>query len=250
MHQRGEWQTTQLGNGLVRLGESELRLSIPSGSSRHYHDAQISDYSAGSLDFRHRPPLRLTVRARAEGTIRGTAGFGFWNHPFVPGERGFRLPRAVWFFFASLPNNIRLAQGIAGHGWKAAVLDAQRWQFYALLPVAPLGFLLMRSRALYRCLWPVGQAAIGAGEAALDADLLDDFHSYTIDWLEDRAVFSVDGRAVLEADKVTGKALGFIAWVDNQYAIVTPQGNFGWGLLDVPQAQALVLRDLEILTLA
>ncbi len=244
--QGDEWQTTELGNGLVRLGGGEVRLSIPSGSSRHYHDAQVSDYSTGALDFRHRPPLRLSVRARAAGTIRGTAGFGFWNHLFVPGERGFRLPRTIWFFFASPPNNIRLAQGVAGHGWKAAVLDAQRWQFYALLPLAPLGFLLMRSKALYRSLWPVGQAAIGAGEAALDAALLGDFHSYTIDWLRDGAVFSVDGQAVFKADKVTGKALGFIAWVDNQYAIVTPQGNFGRGLLDVPQAQTLILQDLDI----
>ena len=249
MHQGDEWQTTQLGNGRAQLRENELRLSIPSGSSHHYHDAQVSDYSPRCLDFRNRPPARLTVRARAEGTIRGTAGFGFWNHIFVPGERGFRIPQALWFFFASPPNNICLAPGLAGHGWKAAVFDARRWQFYVLLPLAPLGFLLMRSKAFYRALWPVGQHAIGVCEAALDSSLLDDFHSYTIDWLPDGARFSVDGQAVLKTNRAPGKALGFIAWVDNQYAVVTPQGNFGRGLLDVPQAQSLILQDLDISSL-
>lgn len=249
MHQKDEWQPTQLGNGLARLRENELRLSIPSGTSCRYHDAQVSDYSPRFLDFRNRPPVRLTVRARAEGTIRGTAGFGFWNHIFVPGERGFRIPRAIWFFFASPPSNICLAQELAGHGWKAAVFDAQRWQFYALLPLAPLGFLLMRSRTFYRALWPVGQHAIGVREAALDSSLLDDFHSYAIDWLPDGALFSVDGQAVLKTDQAPGESLGFIAWIDNQYAVVTPQGNFGRGLLDVPKPQSLILQDLDISSL-
>ena len=246
MHRGDEWQTAEVGNGRVRLGEDEIRLSIPFGSSREYHDAQVSDYCQRSLDFHYRPPLRLTVRARAEGPIRGTAGFGFWNHPFVPGQRGFRLPQAVWFFFASRPSRICLAAGVSGHGWKAAVFDARRWRFYALLPWAPLGFLLMRNKTLHRFLWPIGQDAIGVGEAALDGSLLDDFHSYAIDWRRDGAVFSVDGRVALQTDKAPGKALGFIAWVDNQYAVATPQGNFGRGLLDVPRAQSLILRDLDI----
>lgn len=246
MHQRDEWQTTQLGNGLVQHRKNELRLSIPSGSSHHYHDAQVSDYSARFLDFHNRPPLRLTVKARAEGTVRGTAGFGFWNHSFVPGERGFRIPQALWFFFASPPSDISLAQGLAGHGWKAAVFDARRWRFYALLPLAPLGFLLMRSKTLYRALWPVGQHAIGLCETALDSSLLDDFHSYAIDWLPNATLFSVDGQTVLKTNHAPGEALGFIAWIDNQYAVVTPQGNFGRGLLDVPKPQSLILRDLDI----
>ena len=241
-----EWQITQLGNGSVHRQKNGLCLLIPGDSSRQYHDAQISDYSATALDFRHRPPLRLTVKARTRGTIRGTAGFGFWNHAFVPGERGFRLPQALWFFYASPPNNIRLAQGIPGYGWKAAVLNARRWQFYALLPLAPLAFLLMRSQRLYRALWHIGQNALGVDEAVLDAALLDDFHSYTLDWHQDGAVFSVDGQTALQTDRVAGGALGFIAWVDNQYAIVKPQGNFRRGLLEVPQAQSLILQDLDI----
>lgn len=243
------WTTTQLGNGIVQSQGDDLWLTVPSGSSDTYHDAQISDYDPHIRHFQNRPPLRLTITARGEGDIQGTAGFGFWNHMFVPNEKGFRIPQAVWFFFGSPPNNIALAQGVPGHGWKAATFDAQSLAFYGLLPLAPLGFLLMRNPTLYRHLWKVGQRAIGVSEVALDTELLADFHTYTIDWKPDGAIFAVDGEVVMQADAVPTKPLGFIAWVDNQYAIVTPQGNFGWGLLDVPQAQSLIFKQIEIIRL-
>lgn len=240
------WTTTQLGQGTVRTQHDDLWLTVPPVSSDAYHDAQISDYNTENLNFRNRPPLRLTVTAKAAGDIQGTAGFGFWNHMFTPGEWGFRIPQAVWFFFGSPPNNLALAQDVPGHGWKAATFDARRWKFYGLLPLAPVGFLLMRNRTLYERLWSIGQSAIGVSEVALDVHLLHDFHTYTIDWRVDGASFTVDGTTVLEADAVPTDALGFIAWVDNQYAVVTPQGHFGWGLLDVPHAQSLILRQVNI----
>ncbi len=241
-----DWNITQLGAGQVSSEDTHLRLSIPLATADHYHDAQITDYIPQQLNFRHTPPLKFSVTARAEGDIQGTAGFGFWNHMYVPGERGFRIPQAVWFFFGSPPNNMSLAKGGSGHGWKAATFDAQSWQFYGLLPLAPIGFLLMRNRTLYDALWGIGQSAIGVSEATLEPSLLDDFHTYTIDWQPNGATFAVDGTTVLQTDSVPTKPLGFIAWVDNQYAIVTPQGNFGWGLLDVPQEQSLILRDILI----
>ena len=96
-----------------------------------YVNAQISDYPP----FRWRPPLRLTVTAQASSAaLRGTAGFGFWNHPFSPVGWSLRLPQAIWFFFGSPPNNMALAQGVPGYGWKAATISANRWPF-ALLSV-------------------------------------------------------------------------------------------------------------------
>lgn len=240
------WNITQLGSGVVQSHGGNLWLTVPPASSDTYHDAQISDYDARSRQFQNRPPLRLTVIARAEGEIQGTAGFGFWNHMFVPGEKGFRIPQAVWFFFGSPPNNIALAQGVPGHGWKAATFDAQNLAFYGLLPLAPIGFLLMRNQTLYQHLWTIGQQAIGVAEVELDTVLLDEFHTYTIDWNTSGAVFAVDGQTIMETDSVPSKPLGFIAWVDNQYAIVTPQGNFGWGLLDVPQSQSLIFKMIDI----
>ncbi|MGH2487309.1 MAG: hypothetical protein ACRDHE_14975, partial [Ktedonobacterales bacterium] len=101
-----------------------------------------------------RPPLRLEVRARAshpasppepplpsrqefgspfpsvrEGgrgvrsdqgdaylhsSLRGTAGFGFWNYPLTRAGGVPRLPNAVWFFAASPPSNMALVPGRPG----------------------------------------------------------------------------------------------------------------------------------------
>ena len=124
-----QWQPAQIGLGQTRIGESEVVLSLPAADSTAYHDAQITDYAMRHPTFENCPPLRLGLRARASGEIRGTAGFGFWNQLFVPGSRRLRPPQAIWFFFGSPPNNIALAHSVAGSGWKAATINARRWQF-------------------------------------------------------------------------------------------------------------------------
>lgn len=240
------WHKRSYGGAHVIKQADGLHLTLSMNSAAQYHDAQLNDY-AGKADFRWRPPLRMEVVASAPGhPLVGTAGFGFWNHPFVPGERGLRLPKAVWFFFSAPPSNMQLAQGVSGPGWKAATIDATRWQFLALAPTAPIGVLLMRVPALYRRLWPIGQRAIGVSEHLLDAALLLERHTYSLDWQADRVCFAVDGVMVHEARVAIRGALGFIAWIDNQYAVVTPQGHIGFGLVDVPLPQTLVLERVEI----
>lgn len=236
---------TQIGAGRIQETGTQIHLTIPPTSGATYHDAQITTYHTRH-DFDLRPPLRLSVTAYAQGDIHGTAGFGFWNHPFSPDERGFRLPKALWFFFGSPPNNMALAQDIAGHGWKAATFDATDWPFLALLPTAPIAFLLMRVPLFYKRLWPIGQWAIGVSETPMDTSMLYEPHHYTLDWLPDRAIFRVDDRIIHETTRIPSAPLGFIAWVDNQYAIVTPQGRFGWGLLDVPHEQTLILQNCSL----
>lgn len=236
----------QIGQGRV-VGDGErFALTIPPADASAYHDAQLASYRTRA-DFVGSPPLRLRVRARFEGEVRGTAGFGFWNHPLLPGKWGWpslQLPRALWFFYGSPPNNMALARDTPGHGWKAATFNAARWPFLALVPAAPLGFLLMRIPALYRRLWPVGQWAIGVSEAALDAALMSAWHDYVIDWRRDGVTFLVDGAVAHHTRRVPPGPLGFIAWIDNQYAVVTPQGRFGYGLLDVSAAQTLHIESL------
>ncbi len=234
---------TQIGRGLVNRDGEQYVLTVPQSDKSHYHDAQLSTYQSRH-DFACSPPLTLNIRARFSGDIRGTAGFGFWNHPYAPNERHFSLPRALWFFYSAPPNNMPLAQGIAGHGWKAGVFDATRPLFYALVPFAPFAFLAMRVPLLYNALWKLGQKAIGVDESALDPALMDDFHDYSIDWQPDRVIFRVDGDVVLNTDRSPRGALGFVAWIDNQYAIVTPQGNFGFGLVDVPAQQQLIIESV------
>lgn len=241
------WRVTEIGSGRVEPRANGLWLTTHPTPQIGYTDAQISDYT--DSDFKWRPPLRLTVRAYAtpgHEALRGTAGFGFWNQPFMPGQVRLRLPQAAWFFFSSPPSNMQLAKGVPGPGWKAATINAHRWQFIALAPTTPISVLLMRVPALYRRLWPVGQRAIGVSEHLLDGALLAVPHTYSLDWLPDRVLFRLDGKIIHETRSAPGGALGFVAWIDNQYAIVTPQGHFGHGLLPIEQPQSLVLEKVSI----
>jgi hypothetical protein len=241
------WRITEAGQGVVSQTSDTLWLTLNGATAQAYSNAQISDYTGRSFSWR--PPLRLTVTARATVSalqLGGTAGFGFWNHPFVPGERGLHLPQAIWFFFSSPPSNMQLAHRIAGPGWKAATINASRWQFLALAPTAPIGILLMRIPALYNRLWPLGQRALGVSESLLESSMLAETHTYVLDWHADSVTFSVDGLVAHEAPDAPRGPLGFIAWMDNQYAIVTPQGRFGFGLVDVEREQSLILEHIAI----
>ncbi|MBN2469433.1 MAG: hypothetical protein JXN59_01820 [Anaerolineae bacterium] len=225
------WAT---GGGQVTCAEGRVRLALPPCDSGTYADAQVSDYHGlARREFPWQPPLRLTLRAQASSPaqqLQGTAGFGFWNDPFVPGRRELpRLPRALWFFFGGPGNEMALAQGVPGHGWKAATFDPARPLFWGLLPFALPGFALMRIPALYRVLWPLGQRALGVAECALPGHWLAESHDYSILWLPDFVRFEVDGLNVFETGRSPAGRLGFIAWIDNQFAVVTPQGRFGWG---------------------
>ncbi|MBN1679215.1 MAG: hypothetical protein JW966_02915 [Anaerolineae bacterium] len=244
------WKPMAIGTGRLNQADGVLRCVLDPSDTCRYNDAQITDYQGlPRRAFPWRPPLRLTVRAWASHTterLRGTAGFGFWNEPFVPVQRGLpRLPRAVWFFFGSPPNNMALACGVPGYGWKAATIDASRLRFWLMAPVAPLGFALMRVPVVYRRLWPVGQWALGVSEAQLSVDLSEP-HTYELDWLPDSVCFRVDGQPVHVAPTAPRGPLGFIAWIDNQYAVVTPQGHFKFGVLTTDEPQWFALDRVTI----
>jgi hypothetical protein len=238
----------ELGSGRVELNNG-LRMIVEATASGAYSDAQIFDYAAMKrFAYPNRSPLRMVVRARASHDAEqliGTAGFGFWNQPYMPGTLSFRLPRAAWFFFGSHASNMAFAHGVPGFGWKAATLDTSRLPFLLLAPGAPLGFLLMRIPALYRTLWPVGQWAIGAAEAVVQEPLSEP-HTYRLDWLPNSVLFYVDNRLILRSPFAPKGPLGFVAWLDNQFAIVTPQGNIQMGLLPIQQQQWLALESLVI----
>jgi hypothetical protein len=244
------WHIGEIGRGTVTQHNHAYHLSIAPDDEQTYSDAQISNYLPQQRNFALTPPLRLTISAymtQPASQMVGTAGFGFWNHPFVPGEKGFRVPQSLWFFFSAPPNNMPLAKGVPGHGWKAATFNAQRWQFYALLPTAPIAIPLVNIPPVYNALWSIGQRAIGVSETLLAPDLLLSPHTYMLEWYPDRAVFTVDGDLVLDARHgIPNNPLGFIAWIDNQYAIVSPKGRFGSGISPVSQEQTLVLNEVKI----
>lgn len=248
---RGELPTVltsfTTGNGHIeQLGEG-IRFVVEPTPANRYSDAQLSDYARLSRRaYPWQPPMRMTVRAwasHAADQLRGTAGFGLWNQPFMPGQRWPRLPRNAWFFFAGAPSNMALARGVPGFGWKAAVMDATRLPFLTLAPAAPLAMLLMRIPALYRVLYPVGQWAMGVSEALLNVDLREP-HIYTMEWLARSVIFRVDDRLILQTPYAPRGRLGFIAWLDNQYAVVTPQGSLAVGISPVLARQWLCLDSL------
>jgi hypothetical protein len=245
----------EIGTGRVVRREGVAYLTIENATANRYSNAQIYDYQGRSRrDFICRPPLRMTVRAWASHStddLKGTAGFGFWNQPVMPGQMIPRLPRAVWFFFGSPPSDMALARGVPGSGWKAATIDASRLPFLLLAPAAPLAFLAMRIPALYRLLYPVGQWAVGVSEALITPDVADlrEPHTYRLDWRPNNACFYVDDRLILQTPYAPRGPLGFVAWLDNQYAIVTPQGRLGMGLIDVPGREWLALDSVVIETL-
>jgi hypothetical protein len=248
------WQRYVVGNGTLEPTDSSLRFVNTDASSRRYTNAQIDDYqNLPRRRFLWHPPLRLTVRARfshseqkGSSGIRGTAGFGFWNDPFLmTGARRPALPRAIWFFYASPSSNMKLDLHVPGCGWKAATIDATRPKALLLAPVAPLAVLLMNLPPIYRAMWPTIQRAVSVKESLVNAEM-NEWHTYIIVWGRERSRFAVDGTTILRDAPSPQGPLGLVMWLDNQYMVVTPWGHFGWGLLDISGRQWMEIDTLAI----
>jgi hypothetical protein len=252
----GSWQRIETGGGRLATTESGLRLLTAHTTPTHYADAQIDDYQhRARRDLPWRPPLTFSVRARfshpaamAEGDagLSGTAGFGFWNDPFMmTGARVPALPRAIWFFYASPPSDIVLDPRIPGFGWKAATIDASRPAAALLALAAPLAVPLMNIQALYRAFWPTAQRALCIREAMVSAAMTG-WHTYTIEWGVKQARFRVENEIVLACDTAPRGPLGLVIWLDNQYLAVTPWGRLRYGLLATAGEQWLELESVEM----
>jgi len=244
------WRQHMVGNGVLTQATTGLRLANRPTLAATYTNAQIDDYQGLSRrNFLWRPPLRLTVRAcfsHAADQLRGTAGFGFWNDPFLmTGVRRPSLPRALWFFYSAPPSNIQLALDVPGCGWKAATIDAWRWPFFLLVPSAPVAMPLMRIRPLYRALWPLAQRAIGVSEALLKVSMTN-WHTYTIEWGMTTARFFVDEQLVLLCPTPPRGPLGLVIWKDTQAMVITPWGQFRHMAVAVDETQWLEIAGLTI----
>jgi hypothetical protein len=248
------WRRHLAGEGSLEHTGSTLRFVTIDTSGVQYSNAQIDDYQGlPRRGLPWNPPLKLTVRARfssPEGELCGTAGFGFWNDPFLMTEKRIpTLPRAIWFFYGSPPSDMRLDLETPGRGWKAATIDALRPAGFFLAPLALPAALLMNVRPLYRAFWPPIQQALNLAERLVDVDMTA-WHTYVIVWEVERATFFVDGEAVLGGAPSPRGPLGFVMWLDNQYLVVKPWGRFGWGLLGELARQWLEVDHLAIESLS
>jgi hypothetical protein len=240
------WSVTHPGGGMVEVVDSNLRLELPGAMAGAYSDAQIDDYSGGSRPtFPWRPPLNMTVRARfshlvhpiptadAEANqrlMRGTAGFGFWNYPLSLTGAVLRLPDAIWFFGASQPSNMALVPGIPGWGWKAQVVHAHRLSAVATIGPTALSVLWSRLSGREDAAARWVHRLTGAQEARIMIDPRE-WATYEVEWLPERAMFRVNGATVLVVAHPPTGSLGFVAWVDNQYAVATPRGELRFGTI-------------------
>ncbi len=249
-----EVRALEIGGGKVEsTSGGGFRLSIPP-VPRGYADAQLDDHRALP---RHRfpwhPPLVLRLRARASHpNPLGTLGFGFWNDPFAlslgQGGAARRLPaapRALWFFYGSPPNDFAFTPGLPGHGWKAASLCAPAIPSLLLAPLAVAAASLAVLPLLRGIVMRAALRSVRAGEALLDARL-DEWHEYTLRWESDRATFFVDGSRCLTVASPPPAPLGFVAWIDNQYAVASVAGGFGFGTVKTEEEQWLEIAGLEI----
>lgn len=242
-------QIVTLGAGQVERDGERLRLILPPNTGKVYADAQVEDYYGLRRGrFPDTPPAKVTVRARAShDRPAGTLGFGFWNDPFSLTGGVLASPNAVWFFYASPPSDMALVDGVPGRGWKAAALNTGRLPGLLLAPAALAAVALTRVPGLGRPVMSAARRAIQTHETLLDDVPLTAWHEYAVDWQPDEAVWSVDGVERLRAPHPPRGPLGFVLWIDNQYAIASREGRFGFGLCEVKEEQWLEVEALRVL---
>lgn len=235
------WTQVLAGGAYAEIKNSVLRLGYNKATPDNYTDAQIDDYTMlGRKEYLWRPPLRMTARARfshnaatagateaTKNVLRGTAGFGFWNKPFTMQGNWFTLPQAVWFFYSAPPSNMALVPGVPGWGWKAQVINTTVVGVAANAVPATVAATYARLTGTE----PVGNAVrrfVGAYEKIITHSMKD-WHTYTLEWQQYEASFWIDDKLLYKMPTVPTKPLGFVAWLDNEYAVVTPRGDLQFG---------------------
>jgi hypothetical protein len=206
------------------------------------------------LHFANAPPQRLRIRARfSHAEMKGTAGFGFWNHPFDRAGRVTAPPCNAWFFYCSPESSLQVSRRGPAHGFKASALDSHLGQgtgaFSRLAATAtrlatPALNLLLRAPGLSRLVLSAARAAVQTDEAALDLDMTA-WHEYGLDWRAGGAVFAVDGRPVLRAPRPPRIPLGFVAWVDNYRAAAGGSRSYAFEYVEVTHEQWMEMHILE-----
>jgi hypothetical protein len=244
----------EIGGGAVDYDSKagRARLSVPPTPGRRYTNAQLDDYHGqsnhpGRPRFGSAPPMRVSLRARASHPAPiGTLGFGFWNEPFSLTGSVLGTPSVLWFFYASPPSDMALVPGVPGHGWKAASLKTGHWPGLLFAPAALGAVLLTPVPGLGRPVMNLARRFMTAHESPLADVTLDAWHEYEFEWLTAEARFRVDGVERLRASAPPPGPLGFVLWIDNQYAIASESGQFGFGVRPLSEEQWLEVDHLHL----
>ena len=211
--------------------EKGYLMKIPAGDSSAYRFAQIDDYFGLPRGKFPHHSLTLSLRARASSlSLPGTWGFGLWNDPFGMslgfGTNRFRLPtlpNAAWFFGASQENHLSFsgkpAQGFLAQSFRSPKFHASLIPAGLVLPFSPKTTRSMLSKV------------IAEDSSALGVDVTQ-WHSYRLEWGQNRVVWYVDNAPVFESPVSPNPPLGLVIWIDNQFAAFTPQGKVSFGVLE------------------
>jgi hypothetical protein len=90
---------------------------------------------------------------------------------------------------------------------------------------------------------------VSAAEAMLSSGA-DEIHEYELTWEPGAATFRVDGAVVLRTEQPPRAPLGFVAWIDNQYAVASPERGLRFGTLPTAAGQSLDLLQASIAPLS
>lgn len=235
------WNQLCGGGGAIKMYKSVVRLGFDKAKSNHYSDAQLDDYTMLSRqNYRWKAPLKMTARARfvfsdkkenESGDFQGTAGFGFWNNPFTVDGGVHALPESIWFFYASSNSKMVLSRKGKGNGWKTQVIHSMKWgNLINFIPTA-IAVLLARLTNITNCALYWIEKFTGVEESILRQDM-GSWHTYKIEWEKKNAKFYIDGVKVMITKRPPSQPLGFVAWVDNQYSVITPGGLVKFGTTD------------------
>jgi hypothetical protein len=247
---------------LMKTGDSSFesetdsfRLKLHQNKSKKYSNAQVDDYrNLKRKDFIWSPPLHLKLKARTVIDINnsstdkliGTAGFGFWNDPFMmTGLRSPALPRALWFFYSSKPSLLYLDEKQAYNDWQAMSIDANNPRFISMLPLLGLGFPLFNFSKIRNFVWPKVKKAFKGSQQNIQLNF-NQWHDYEIIWNVKSVTFLIDGNIIHYTEQSPIGPMGLVIWIDNQYLILKPTGRFGFGNLEVPYEQSLEIKNLSI----
>jgi hypothetical protein len=239
------------GGEVSNKGAGHHRLSIPQGTKSQFRLSQLDDYMHLSRRrFPWRAPLTISLQARTSHLeIPGTLGFGLWNDPFnfTLGFGGGNLlpalPNAAWFFFASPNNYLSFRNDLPANGALAATFSAPRipaWLASPGLFVMPLMMIPPIARLARR----IASRVIRQDAVQLNHDPTK-WHSYRLDWQVAKVSFYLDEKLVLSTEISPRGPLGFVLWIDNQYAAWTPDGSMKYGRLPSPSGW-IEVKDLTI----
>ena len=228
------------------------RLEMPAGPKGTYRGAQIDDYThLARQKFPYQAPVRLELQARVSSEdLPGTWGFGFWNDPFnatlgIGGteNRLPALPNTAWFFYASKPNYLAFRDDHPAQGLLAATFSAPRIPSLMLagpsMAVAPLVLIHPTARLIRRAV----RLLVKEDAAQVSTDVTQ-WHTYRLDWIKEEVRFWIDGEQTFKTPISPKGPMGFVLWIDNQYAAFPPDGNLKTGNLPVPLPAWLEVKDI------